>query len=72
VNPNDKALVDHALADLLTARAARTVADPSITTGGCRVVAPGAEIDATLESRWRRVIASMGREAPALAEPGAR
>lgn len=71
VNPNDKPLVDHALAELLAARGARTVPDPSIGAGGCRVVAPGAEVDATLESRWRRVIASMGREAPALADNGA-
>jgi flagellar assembly protein FliH len=70
VNPNDKPLVDHALAELLAARGARTVADPSIGAGGCRVVAPGAEVDATIESRWRRVIAAMGREAPALAESG--
>jgi flagellar assembly protein FliH len=70
VNPNDKPLVEHAMADLLAARGARCIADPSIGAGGCRVVAPGAVIDSTTESRWRRVVASMGREAPALADPG--
>lgn len=71
LNPNDKMLVDHALSELLAARGARTVADPSIAPGGCRVIAPGAEVDATLESRWRRVIGSMGRQAPELTDTGA-
>lgn len=72
VNPNDKPLLDHALGDALTSRGARTVADPAISPGGCRVVSSSAEVDARIETRWRRVIAAMGRLAPALHDPEVR
>lgn len=72
VNPNDKPLLDHALGETLAARGARLVADPAISTGGCRLVAPTEEVDATVETRWRRVIAAMGRQAPPLLATEAR
>jgi flagellar assembly protein FliH len=40
------------------------VEDPQIERGGCRLETPSTEIDATLETRWRRVIASLGRDDP--------
>jgi len=46
---------------MLTARGARIQPDPAIGVGGCRVQAPGAEIDATLSTRWARVLAAIGR-----------
>jgi flagellar assembly protein FliH len=36
--------------------------DPQLERGGCRLAAPTTEVDATLETRWRRVIAALGRD----------
>ncbi|MDR2881834.1 MAG: hypothetical protein LBV29_08060 [Azoarcus sp.] len=38
------------------------VEDETVSPGGCRVETPGAQIDATMETRWRRAIESLGRE----------
>ncbi len=43
----------------------RFLADPAIQPGGCRVDSPHAEVDATLATRWRRVIQTLGSAAPA-------
>jgi flagellar assembly protein FliH len=40
----------------------KLVEDPQLERGGCRIATPATEIDATLETRWRRVIASLGRD----------
>jgi flagellar assembly protein FliH len=40
----------------------KLVEDPQLERGGCRLETPSTEIDATLETRWRRVIASLGRD----------
>jgi flagellar assembly protein FliH len=38
----------------------RFIADPRIARGGCRVETAQGEIDATVASRWERVLASLG------------
>lgn len=38
----------------------RFVADPAIQPGGCRVESPHSEVDATLPTRWRRVVQTLG------------
>jgi flagellar assembly protein FliH len=40
----------------------KIVEDPQLERGGCRLAAATTEADATLETRWRRVIASLGRD----------
>jgi flagellar assembly protein FliH len=40
----------------------KVVEDPQLERGGCRLETPSTEIDATMETRWRRVIASLGRD----------
>jgi flagellar assembly protein FliH len=40
----------------------RIVEDPQLERGGCRLATPATEVDASLETRWRRVIASLGRD----------
>jgi len=42
----------------------KLVEDPQVERGGCRLETPSTEVDATLETRWRRVIASLGRDDP--------
>jgi flagellar assembly protein FliH len=40
----------------------KIVDDAGIERGGCRLETATTEVDATLETRWRRVIAALGRE----------
>jgi len=61
VNPEDIDLVRLHLADELKDANWRVLADESIERGGCRAESPYGDIDATLNTRWRRVTASLGR-----------
>lgn len=63
INPADLAHVGETLGTVLAGRNGRLVADATIAAGGCRVLSPGAEVDSTVETRWRRVLASIGRDA---------
>jgi len=45
-------------------RGCRFVADASVQPGGCRIETAQGEIDGTLETRWRRVIATLGADHP--------
>lgn len=61
LHPEDAALVREHLATPLEQGHHRIVEDPAIQRGGCRAEATGSEIDATLETRWRRILEGMGR-----------
>ncbi len=63
VHPEDLELVRLHLADELKEGRWRVLPDESIARGGCRAETPYGDIDATLQTRWRRVAASMGRNA---------
>jgi flagellar assembly protein FliH len=63
--PVDYEWVRVAVQDDGTLRGCRFVADPGVAPGGCRVESPSGEIDATLPTRWKRVLQSLGAEAPA-------
>lgn len=60
VNPDDAALIRTHLGEQLAHNNWRIIEDSSITAGGCRVELAASEVDATYETRWRRVIESMG------------
>ena len=60
VHPDDHALVADGASDVLAARGARLVADPSIARGGCLVESDIGVIDASLDTRWRRAAAALG------------
>ncbi len=70
-NPADASLLEHALGAQLESRGYRVIADPAVKAGGCRVMTAQAEVDATLPTRWRRVLESIGAEdrQPPLDEP---
>lgn len=40
----------------------KIVEDPQLERGGCRVETATTEVDATFETRWRRVMAALGRD----------
>lgn len=63
VHPDDQPLVAQGAAEVLAARGARLVADPSLARGGCLVESDIGVVDATLENRWQRAVASLGVEA---------
>jgi flagellar assembly protein FliH len=68
LNPEDAALVRPQLDDQLAHTGWRIVEDPTLSRGGCRVESAGAEIDATLQERWRRVVETLGQD-PRWANP---
>ena len=64
LNPGDAALVRKGLEDdtSLATLPWKIVEDAQIERGGCRLETPTTEVDAALETRWRRVVASLGRD----------
>jgi flagellar assembly protein FliH len=59
-HPDDVALIRNHLGDQLTQNNWRIIEDATLSSGGCRVEMGASEVDATLETRWRRVIESVG------------
>lgn len=62
VHPDDHALVAQGAQELLQSRGARLLPDAQIKRGGCLVESDIGVIDATVEMRWERAAAAMGRE----------
>lgn len=72
LNPQDLALLRDALEADGLLKGCRLIADAAITRGGCRVETAHSDIDATLETRWQRVLAAVGidpRRAPRAPAP---
>jgi len=64
VHPDDQPLVAEGAGELLAARGARLVADSDVARGGCVVESNIGLVDASIETRWRRAAASIGRDEP--------
>jgi len=60
VHPDDAALVRTHLGEQLSHNNWRIIEDSLLEAGGCRVELGASEVDATLATRWRRVIESIG------------
>lgn len=60
LNPEDATLVRSYLGDQLGHAGHRFFEEPTMERGSCRVEAAGSQIDATVGTRWRRVIEAMG------------
>lgn len=63
VHPADAVMVREHLADSLAHTGWRIAEDASIEQGGCRVENAASEVDATLNSRWKRVVEAIGTRA---------
>lgn len=63
LNPEDHALAQGSLTEVLQARGARLMPDASVTRGGCVVESDIAVVDASVEARWYRAAAAMGSQA---------
>jgi len=68
LSPQDFELVCAELESDATHRGCRFVSDPGVQPGGCRIETPQGEIDATVATRWRRVISALGADKPAWTE----
>lgn len=64
LHPDDHALVAAGAGEVLAARGARLVNDATITRGGCVVESNVGLVDASIEARWRRAAAAIGRDEP--------
>jgi len=64
VHPDDQALVAEGAGELLAARGARLVTDAEVSRGGCIVESNIGLVDASIETRWRRAAAAIGRGEP--------
>lgn len=62
LHPDDLALARQHLGEQLSHAGHRLQEDLALERGGCRLDTPAAQVDATLETRWRRVLESLGRE----------
>jgi len=61
LHPEDVAMARDYLGEQLTHSGHRLVEDPSISRGGVRIDAAGSQIDATVQTRWRRIMDNLGR-----------
>lgn len=60
LHPEDASLVRSYLGDQLAHAGHRLHEEPAMARGGVRVDAGGSHLDASIETRWRRVLESMG------------
>jgi len=62
VHPTDAELLRTHLAEEIERGGWRVLDDPRIEPGGLRIVSSTGEVDATLATRWRRVLAALGQD----------
>ncbi|BAL23650.1 flagellar assembly protein FliH [Azoarcus sp. KH32C] len=67
LNPEDLALVREYLTDQPGHPHHLLIEDDTVTRGGCRISAPASEIDATIETRWRRILEGLSHSETAWA-----
>lgn len=60
LNPADATLVREQIGEQLLQTGAQIIDDSGISPGGCLLVAGASEVDATIETRWKRVLESIG------------
>ncbi|WP_034293295.1 flagellar assembly protein FliH [Herbaspirillum sp. RV1423] len=62
LHPEDAALVREHLGDELGQHGWRIVEDPELDRGGCRIETGTNQIDATTQTRWRRIAESLSKQ----------
>ncbi len=62
LHPNDAVIVRQHMNEQLTQENWEIREDTQLEQGGCRIEASGGEIDASIETRWRRVLAAIGQK----------
>jgi flagellar assembly protein FliH len=72
VHPDDALLVRSQLGEQLAHSNWRIIEESTLSPGGCRVELGASEVDATIETRWRRVLAALDVSDEWLKGPGMR
>ena len=62
LNPADASVVREQIGEQLTLTGTQIIDDAAISQGGCLLKAGTSEIDATIETRWKRVLEAIGSE----------
>jgi flagellar assembly protein FliH len=62
LHPSDAALVREHMGEQLAHAGWKIFEDDKISRGGARVATSNSQIDATLETRWKRVVATIGQD----------
>jgi flagellar assembly protein FliH len=62
LNPDDASLIRSYMGDALSHAGHRLLEDSRLTPGDCVLESGSSQIDATLATRWRRVVESLGIE----------
>lgn len=60
LNSADAKLIREQIGEQLAQTGVQIIDDPEISPGGCLLVAGASEVDATIETRWKRVLESIG------------
>lgn len=60
LNPEDANVLRAPLTEQLAHTGAHIISDSSISPGGCKITAGNCGIDASIETRWKRVIEAIG------------
>lgn len=68
LHPEDAALVRAGMQTEITLGGWKIIDDPRIVRGGCRIETPLSETDATIENRWQRLAAALGKDSSWLDE----
>ncbi len=64
VHPEDAALIRKHLVDELKQGGWKVIEDARVQRGGCRINTSHGEVDATIETRWNRMVNALGRNLP--------
>ncbi|PTN11608.1 flagellar assembly protein FliH [Nitrosomonas aestuarii] len=62
LHPKDAVIVRQHMNEQLTQENWEIREDTQLEQGGCRIEANGGEIDANIETRWRRILAAIGQK----------
>ena len=68
LHPEDARLARDFIGDELTKAGWRVTEDSHLERGGCRVETPTNQIDASVQTRWQRIAAALGKNAEWLAQ----
>jgi flagellar assembly protein FliH len=60
LHPEDASLVRSYLGDSLTHSGHRILEEPRLARGGCLLESGGSQLDATVATRWRRIVENLG------------
>ena len=68
LHPDDAALVRAGMQAEIAQGGWKVIDDPRVMRGGCRIETPVSEVNATIETRWQRIAASLGQDSSWLDE----